>query len=40
MALDDGSVRISPLQRLDSQLWRLQAHASHANCIAYSRDFK
>lgn len=40
LALDDGSVRISPLQRLDSQLWRLQAHASHANCIAYSRDFK
>ncbi|GIL45328.1 hypothetical protein Vafri_2592 [Volvox africanus] len=40
MALDDGTVRIAPLARLDSPVWRLNSHASHTTCLAYSRDYK
>lgn len=40
LALDDGTVRIVPTTRLDSPIWRLQAHASGTNCIVYSRNLK
>ncbi|KAG2484461.1 hypothetical protein HYH03_016697 [Edaphochlamys debaryana] len=40
LALDDGSVRIAPLAKLDAPLWRLNSHASHTTCLAYSRDFR
>ncbi|KXZ44010.1 hypothetical protein GPECTOR_75g734 [Gonium pectorale] len=40
MALDDGTVRIAPLNKLDAPIWRLNSHASHTTCLAYSRDYK
>ncbi|PNW75804.1 hypothetical protein CHLRE_12g559850v5 [Chlamydomonas reinhardtii] len=40
LALDDGSLRISPLHKLDAPIWRLASHASHTTCLAYSKDFK
>ncbi|PNH12867.1 THO complex subunit 3 [Tetrabaena socialis] len=40
MALDDGSVRIAALNKLDAPIWRLSSHASHTTCLAYSKNYK
>jgi hypothetical protein len=40
LAMEDGSLRLVELPRLDAALWRLESHASHATCMAFARDFR
>lgn len=40
LALDDGSMRIASIHKLDRDVHRLQAHMGYTNVFAYSHNYK